>query len=207
MEVARQNKTREEVLRDFRTEEILEAARRVIGETGVAEASVERIAQEAGVAKGTLYLYFKNREVLLANACEQVFAELVRKTRRAVQRARGPRQKLEQVVRVALETGAEHRAFLRALDQDAIDDLDGPAEAVRERLNAYMRLIAGVIERGTKGRAFRPVDSRWAARALVEIMRVGMLDDLQPSHPMSLEAKADTIVDLFVHGIGTGERK
>lgn len=207
MEVARETRTREEVLRDFRTEEILEAARRVIADTGVSEASVERIAQEAGVAKGTLYLYFKNRETLLANACEQVFDELLRTTRSAVQRARGPRRKLEQVVRVGLETAAEHRAFLRALDQDALADLDDQAGAVRARMDAYVRLISGVIERGAKTRAFRSVDNRWAARALLEIMRVAMLDPPHPPRPMSLDAKADAIVDLFVHGIGTGERK
>ena len=49
-------KTKDEVVKDFRTGEIVRAARRVIGELGFDEASMERIAHEAGVAKGTIYL-------------------------------------------------------------------------------------------------------------------------------------------------------
>jgi AcrR family transcriptional regulator len=62
MAEARAGKTKEEVLKDFRTGEIVQAARRVIGELGFADASMERIAHEAGVSKGTIYLYFRNKE-------------------------------------------------------------------------------------------------------------------------------------------------
>jgi TetR/AcrR family fatty acid metabolism transcriptional regulator len=205
MELARSAKTRDEVLRDFRTQEILDAARHVIAEVGLAEASVERIAQEAGIAKGTLYLYFKNRETLLAAACEEVLATLLRRSRGAIQRTRGARQKLAEVVRVSLEHAAEHRAFLRALQQEEWGA--GPqAEQLRERLAAYRRLVVGVIERGVRAHEFRSVDARWAGRALVESIRVAMLDEIQPPQPMSLEDKTQSIVDLFVHGIGTGDR-
>ena len=88
MDLSRSARSKEELLKVFRTEEILQAARRVISRDGLADASVERIAAEAGVAKGTLYLYFDSKETLLARACEPVVAELLRRTRRAIQRTR-----------------------------------------------------------------------------------------------------------------------
>ena len=73
MPLERRAVTKEEVVKDFRTGEIANAARRVIGELGYPEASMERIAQEAGVSKGTLYLYYRNKRALLLTAIEHSF--------------------------------------------------------------------------------------------------------------------------------------
>jgi len=89
MAQVRAGRTKEEVLKDFRTGEIVQAARRVIAELGFVDASMERIAHEAGVAKGTIYLYFRNKEELLAQALEDRAAHgLDEKTRGAPRIAR-----------------------------------------------------------------------------------------------------------------------
>ncbi len=206
MDLSRSARSKEELLKVFRTEEILQAARRVISRDGLADASVERIAAEAGVAKGTLYLYFDSKETLLARACEPVVAELLRRTRRAIQRTRGLRRKLGEAVRVGLEHANEHQDFFHALRHDTAFGSRPEADPVRDKVRAYLRLITGLIHRGVRAGSFRPVDSRWAARCLIEVMRVTTLDDVR-SKPRDPEAVADEIVDLFTHGIGTGERR
>jgi AcrR family transcriptional regulator len=97
MELERPARTREQVIRDFRTSEILGAARRVIAEIGFGDASMERIAQEAGVSKGTIYLYFDGKEALLVEALKRAFDLLMERTRSAARRARGSRAKLRAV--------------------------------------------------------------------------------------------------------------
>src|SRR3982074_18757 len=57
-----QTKTRKDVLSEWRHKEILEAARRIFASLGYATTSVKEIAKEAGMAKGTFYLYFKSKE-------------------------------------------------------------------------------------------------------------------------------------------------
>jgi AcrR family transcriptional regulator len=59
-------KTRKEVLSEWRHHEVLEAARRIFALLGYAATNVEEIAKEAGMAKGTLYLYFKSKEEVFA---------------------------------------------------------------------------------------------------------------------------------------------
>jgi TetR/AcrR family fatty acid metabolism transcriptional regulator len=206
MELTRSARTKEQIVKGFRTAEILEAARRVIASDGLADASMERIASEAGIAKGTIYLYFDSKETLLARAAEQVVSDLLRRTRGAVQRTRGVRRKLEQAVRVGLEHSAEHRLFLQALRKDGEPHERAPAEPAGEKLRAYLRLISGLIERGVRSGAFRAIDSRWTARCLVEMMRTARLDDPAVSAP-DRESTADEIVALLLHGIGTGERR
>ena len=65
-------KTREEVLREYRCDQILLAARKVIGERGYTETSVDMIADEAGIAKSTLYVYFKSKEEIVERALQRL---------------------------------------------------------------------------------------------------------------------------------------
>ncbi|HWF85674.1 MAG TPA: helix-turn-helix domain-containing protein [Vicinamibacterales bacterium] len=62
-------RTRKELVSEWRHHEILEAARRIFARLGYAASNVEEIAKEAGMAKGTVYLYFKSKE--------EVFAEVL----------------------------------------------------------------------------------------------------------------------------------
>ena len=73
-------KTRKEVLSEWRHQEILEAARRIFARLSYAATNVEEIAKEAGMAKGTVYLYFKSKEEIFAAVLASDLERLVDKT-------------------------------------------------------------------------------------------------------------------------------
>jgi len=73
-------KARKELLSEWRHHEILEAARRIFARLSYAATNVEEIAKEAGVAKGTVYLYFKSKEEILAAVLASDLECLVGKT-------------------------------------------------------------------------------------------------------------------------------
>ena len=59
-----QGRTKTDVVSEFRRDEILDAAHRVFASQGFRDATVDHIAEAAGVAKGTVYLYFKSKDDL-----------------------------------------------------------------------------------------------------------------------------------------------
>lgn len=111
----RPTKTREQVLRDFRTDQILEAARRVIGEVGFVEASIDRIAEAAGVARSTLYVYFDGKEDLLNQCIAQLRVGLGERVQRAVEEATGTEERLAAFLTAHFEYVGAVREFFRAV--------------------------------------------------------------------------------------------
>ncbi len=200
--------TKEEVLKDFRTGEIVQAARQVIAELGFADASMERIAQQAGVAKGTIYLYFRNKEELLAQVADHGFAELMERARAGTTRARGAEAKLAALLCAALEHSSRNAAIFRALQEHRQLSPEAPpllAAKLEQNLEQLVSFVAGVIERGTKSGELRACNARRAARFLVESMRGAILERLREPSRTSVQADAAAIVDFFLHGVGATE--
>jgi len=73
-------KTRKKVLSEWRHQEVIEAACRIFARQGYAATNVEDIAREAGIAKGTIYLYFKSKEEVFAAVLARDLEVLTNKT-------------------------------------------------------------------------------------------------------------------------------
>ncbi|MBM4334991.1 MAG: TetR/AcrR family transcriptional regulator [Deltaproteobacteria bacterium] len=210
MPQTRLGRTKEEVLKDFRTDEIVQAARRVIAELGFADASMERIAHEAGVAKGTIYLYFRNKEELLAHVAEHGFAVMLERARAAASRERSAEGKLAALLRAGLEHSSANQAIFRALQEQRLLAPESPpllAATLERNLERLVSFVAGVIEQGTRSGELRACDPRRASRFLVESMRGAILERLREPSRTSVQADAEAIVDFFLHGVGATEPK
>ena len=86
--------SKDDVVSAFRRDQILAAAHGVFASRGFKEATVGDIADAAGIAKGTLYLYFKSKDEIYWAALHRGLDELHALTRTALERAASPRDKL-----------------------------------------------------------------------------------------------------------------
>jgi len=106
-------KTRKEILSEWRHKEILEAARRIFASLGYAAANVEEIAKEAGMAKGTFYLYFKSKEEVLVAVLASDLEYLTNKTIEGMSAAKTFEERLTVFLNLRLAFLRHNEDFLR----------------------------------------------------------------------------------------------
>src|SRR5690348_11817451 len=158
---------------DRKRASILDAARRVFSRKGYAQTAVEDVADEAEIAKGTLYLYFKSKEELymavLAGDLRQMSAE----ARDEMERAEGFREKLRAFFQVRLEFCKAHEDFFRIyLAEYGSMFVKAPvSREVMQLFRANIRQVARVVEEASRRGEIRPVPAGPVAAALFDISR------------------------------------
>ncbi len=166
-----QGKTKRQALTEFREAEILEAARKVFGEHGYANATVDLIAAEAGVAKGTLYLYYESKDAIFWAALTSRFREMHAQARREMQAQASVREKIRAGLRVRFAFLKSDEQFLRmyVTEFGAMCRLQGgPLQALYREAAEY---VAEVLQTGVDSGELRPVNTLAAAMALMELVK------------------------------------
>src|SRR5215210_6943393 len=96
------SKSKEEVVQEYRIASIQEATMRVIARKGMAAATMQEIAEEAGVAKGTIYLYFRDRDELVEKTFETAMEKLMAQIDAALDADVAFEQKIRDVIAAQL---------------------------------------------------------------------------------------------------------
>ena len=186
---------------------ILEAAIRAFSRQGYHGCTVAQVAREAGMADGTLYLYFRGKEDLLISAFRFVLEDLLERLDRELAQVSDPIAKLRMLVELHLGMMEKDRDLASFLQFQ----LRQPDEAIRrsiaEPLTGYARRIESILDQGKASGHIRDDLSTRVMRRVI----FGAVDEtvsawvLRPE-PDSLSARAAPLLDVLLHGVTVSSR-
>lgn len=179
---------------------IYEGAVVVLAEHGLNRATMDRVAAAAGVAKGSLYNYFRSKDELLAFVHEKTVQPLHEAGEQIVTSDLAASEKLSAMVRNWRQYVGEHRATFQMLIKNSGSE-GVLKEASLETNEVVVRRIAGVIDEGIQAGEFRAVNTQYAAEMLLAAAK-GMLEaEFAEGVQRSDEETVDTLISVFLHGL------
>ncbi len=184
-----------------KSQRILDAATRVFARKGYFAARVSDIAKKAGVADGTIYLYFRNKEDILVRLFDEVMSQHVSQAREAVRALPSAPERLRTIAERHLAVLGENRDLAVVFQVELRQSTHFMERFTGSWLRDYFDLLHEVIDGGQRDGSLRAdVDRRLAAKVLF-----GALDEMVTSWLLSdrryaLQDMAAPVVDLFLRG-------
>jgi AcrR family transcriptional regulator len=192
--------TRKQRKRDQSSQEILVAARTLFLRDGHAKFSMRKLAKELGCVPGTIYLYFKDKDALIAQLVEESFEHLMDDLE-ASQTGKDPLKDLEHMMGAYVTFGLEHPNDYRfAFMLHRTKGLERERPRPHRSYAMLRRLVGACIEGGL----FRPVELEIATQGVWSgIHGVTSLMITMPNFPWG---DKQAVVDHAIHSIIAGLR-
>ncbi len=197
--------TKDEMLREFRVREILDATCRVVSQHGFQGATVDRVAEEAKIAKGTIYLYFQKKDDLLKAAVEQGMENFANQVRAEVKEVTTPLEKIVRLVEASLELSDSKRDFFKMLLLErnflAASPHHPEASHMLDLYLDYIRFIEETIQEGVNAGVLRQHNTEASAFALNESIRGCFQQRALGLTARTAVEDAEILLDLLLHGV------
>ena len=181
---------------------ILRAAIETFAARGFFNAQVADVARTAGVAAGTVYLYFRGKDDLLISIFERTMKEAIEAGRRSLESRSDPLDRLREIARLHLERLGRDRNLAVVFQVELRQSTKFMERFSATYLREYLGIIRDVIAEGqAKGMFRKHINPTLAAKMLF-----GALDEMATNWILSrrrysLAAETDTVMDLFVGGL------
>jgi AcrR family transcriptional regulator len=205
--MARKSATREakqEMLRHFMETTIAQTAKTVFAERGYQGATLDEIAHRAGMAKATIYIYYKNKDDLFLQVVEELVHTAMTETAQEAASAKAPLEKLAGIVRGKILFYEREREFFRIYLNEKqgleVAPKDPHKQALRELYLQGVEALASVLQEGVAARLLRPLDSRRLAFYLQEMISTILEQRILGKVQTSVDDDVEELLDLFLHG-------
>ena len=182
---------------------ILEAAVKVFAEQGFFQSTISQIAREAGVADGTIYLYFKGKDDILVQFFSYKTKQVFTSFRKEVEKADNTTDKLRNLIRRHLEEFQRDRNMAVVYQAETHQNYRLAEEQIKEMSKMYLDIVSEIVEQGQEEGMIR----KDLYVGLVKRFILGAVDEvintwIHSGGKYDLVSMADPLVDLFMSGIG-----
>ncbi len=191
-----------------RSQEILDAALKIFSKCGYHDAHIKDIADQAGVGKGTVYLYFPGKQELFEALIERITAEHLATIEAALSGADTLEERLARAVREHLRLLESKRDFAALNVQEIIFSDQGMREKFVGFQRAHVGLIAASLKSAPEYSAADPAwldDAALGFSGLLHAFQMEMMQTpTQPRRPGLDDTLPERLVSLFLRGLDGG---
>ncbi|MFN7971758.1 MAG: TetR/AcrR family transcriptional regulator [Acidobacteriota bacterium] len=189
-------------MKEDKRRRILEAAVTVFAREGYAGAKVADIAKKAGVADGTIYLYFRSKEELLLTLFEEIVGEFIEEAQRLLRPGADAREKLATLATVHLQKLAANRDLAVVLQVELRQGIHHLTHITRSRLKVYLGLIKSILEEGQRAGLVRAdLDPIIGAHVVFGSLDALITSWVLSGQPKDLGKLGDTLAAILMDGI------
>jgi TetR/AcrR family fatty acid metabolism transcriptional regulator len=188
--------------RAAKRERILRAAVEVFARTGYFNAKVSEVAREAGVADGTIYLYFQGKEDLLVTIFREHTHAFLADAKQAIEGVDDAAERIRRLVRHHLSVLGSDRSLAVVFQVELRHSLKFMSLFSKNEVAEYLELLRTVVDQGQTDGSFRSnVHPQLVAKSIF-----GMLDEMVTSWILSekeyrLDDQSEALADLVLRGL------
>jgi AcrR family transcriptional regulator len=197
-------RTKKDVVTEFRTAGILEAARKIFANRGFNQATVDDIASAAGVAKGTVYLYYQSKREIYFAALRFGLEQMYSKLDEELKKAATPQEKLRTLIAVKLGYFDDNRDFFKIYYSELGNICIHPGTIDNEFKTLYLeqaKVVESILKEGARKKVILPVRAEQAAFAISDIIRGVVTQRVLGWSKSRISQDVDFIFELIWKGI------
>lgn len=186
----------------------MEAAISVFAKQGFYQSTISQVAKEAGVADGTIYLYFKSKDDILIQFFSEKTKQVFERFREEVDKASSAVDKLGNLIRIHLEEFQRDRNMATVYQIETHQNYRIAENQIKEMSKMYLDIVSEIVEQGQAEGSIR----RDLYMGLVKRFIIGAVDEvintwLHSGSNYDLASMAQPLVDLFIRGVGRVEER
>ncbi|WP_147803447.1 TetR/AcrR family transcriptional regulator [Alkalicoccus halolimnae] len=188
-------------------DKIIDAAVKVIAENGYHHSQVSKIAKEAGVADGTIYLYFKNKEDILISLFEEKMGVFVDYIKGKILDATSIEDKLYILIHMHLSQLEKDHDLALVTQLELRQSNISIRFKVNEVLKGYLGLIDSIIEEGKQEGEFDPdIDTRMMRQVIFGSIDEVVTNWVMKDHRYDLAPLAESLHKFLMKGLKAPQR-
>ncbi|TFG90407.1 MAG: TetR/AcrR family transcriptional regulator [Syntrophobacterales bacterium] len=192
---------RKKALESLTRQGILDAAIGLLMRDGIQGLTMDRVATEAGVAKGTLYVYFKNKEEILDATLDASFEPLIRELSVLLDDDHAPDRKLAEFSLCHLRFFDEHRELIRVIFFDRERMHSERNHYTDSRYRTFVQRVADVLDEGVRQGLLSPMDPMKVAAMFIEANMGMVMQRIHDGISGDVEKDARQVTDIFMEGL------
>jgi TetR/AcrR family transcriptional repressor of multidrug resistance operon len=189
----------------YKRQSIQEAVIRLMCREGLKSVTMERVAQEVGIAKGTVYLHYHDKKELLDEVKQSALAPLMVALEVILRSDEAPAEKLRTYSHHYFSYFEERRDLFRILIYER--EMTQGSRYHSDRYRRLIQEIARVIREGIRSGVFRDADAHKVAAMFLESNFALLNQRLLSEKPAPVEGDANLIADVFLAGLEKRGRK